>query len=164
TVPNAANADPRRIPYRITPAGRARFERWLRAPLSAETMREWILFADRVPADVRDDLLARRREDLDIRRRLLERKQGDVAARRRAEYDPSAALVADALRETIAEAALVEHVLALLQRRECPPKGHRSDRKQKSARRVRQRGDRETRRPGAPDTTPSPHAGGGRRA
>ena len=50
---NPPDADARRIPYHITEKGRLAFDQWLQAPSSQDDVAHWLLFVDRVPAEVR---------------------------------------------------------------------------------------------------------------
>jgi len=79
TVARPADADPRRVPYRITGRGREHFDRWVASPPTRDDeFSEWLLFVDRVPRDVRERILERRREDLWMRSRLLARRREDA--------------------------------------------------------------------------------------
>jgi DNA-binding PadR family transcriptional regulator len=79
TVRRAADADPRRVPYRITARGREHFDRWVGSPPTRDDeFSEWLLFVDHVPREVRERILERRREDIWMRSRLLARRREDT--------------------------------------------------------------------------------------
>jgi DNA-binding PadR family transcriptional regulator len=79
TVRRPADADPRRVPYRITGRGREHFDRWLSSPPTRDDeFSDWLLFVDHVPRDVRERILERRREDIWMRSRLLARRHEDA--------------------------------------------------------------------------------------
>lgn len=115
TVARPADADPRRVPYRITARGREHFDRWVsRAPARDDEFREWLLFAHRVPRDVRERILERRREDLWMRSRLLERRREDSPGA--AGPVPAATLAALDARRIAAEMEFLEDLPRLLSR------------------------------------------------
>lgn len=69
------DVDERRIPYLITLRGRQVFDRWLVSPAKQEAdLTAWLLFVDRLPAEVREKLLDRRIDDLWIRGKALSRE------------------------------------------------------------------------------------------
>src|SRR5579871_3193902 len=81
---NPPDADPRRIPYEITDRGRRTFDQWLVASRTqSDEFHHWLLFIDRVPADVRERLLDRRQEDLWMRSKELARALEDASLRAR---------------------------------------------------------------------------------
>ncbi len=108
TVANPPDADPRRIPYAITEKGRQVFDRWLSSPIQDGELPTWILFADRLPDDVRERLLERRQEDLWMRGKQLAREREDAVADRQLRetadrYDPLPMLFARQIKQNAAE-------------------------------------------------------------
>lgn len=79
TVTRPADADPRRVPYRITARGREHFDRWVSSPPTCDDeFSDWLLFLEHVPRGARERILERRREDLWMRSRLLARRREDA--------------------------------------------------------------------------------------
>lgn len=79
---NAASGDPRRVPYRITDAGRTAFDRWLASPNTVDDeLEEWLTFVDRVPPDTLGRLLDRQLERLWACGRQLAETREEAAAR-----------------------------------------------------------------------------------
>jgi DNA-binding PadR family transcriptional regulator len=108
TVVNPPDADPRRIPYVITEKGRQVFDRWLSSPIEDGELPTWILFADRLPHDVRERLLERRQEDLWLRGKQLAREREDAVSDRHDRetpdrYDPLPMLFAKQIKQNAAE-------------------------------------------------------------
>jgi DNA-binding PadR family transcriptional regulator len=57
------DADPRRIPYRITDQGRYEFDTWMLDPISGDgALEAWVLFADMLSVEDRQRVLERRPE------------------------------------------------------------------------------------------------------
>jgi DNA-binding PadR family transcriptional regulator len=75
---NPADADERRIPYRITEAGTQVFDRWLVSSGSSEETWERLLFIDRVPREALTRLLDRWQEDLWMQGKALVRRHSDA--------------------------------------------------------------------------------------
>ncbi|HLK12013.1 MAG TPA: PadR family transcriptional regulator [Candidatus Binatia bacterium] len=106
---NPPDADPRRIPYEITDRGRRTFDQWLVASRTqSDEFHNWLLFIDRVPADVRERLLDRRQEDLWLRSKELARALEDVGMRRperppTTAYDPLPAILERQMKIVAAE-------------------------------------------------------------
>jgi DNA-binding PadR family transcriptional regulator len=79
------DADPRRIPYRITEQGRGEFDVWMLEPISGEGgLEAWVLFADMLSTEDRQRVLERRQEELWLLNKSLARSREDLlpAARR----------------------------------------------------------------------------------
>ena len=82
---NPPDADPRRVPYRITETGCEAFDRWLIAPIDRrEEMITRLLFADRIPADKLARLLDRWQDELLLRGKALAREREDALGNREA--------------------------------------------------------------------------------
>jgi DNA-binding PadR family transcriptional regulator len=76
---NPPGADTRRIPYQLTERGRHEFDRWLTAPSREEgDLASWLLFVDRVPRHLRDEILQRYRDDLWVKSKVLTRAREDA--------------------------------------------------------------------------------------
>ena len=74
-----AGADQRRIPYQITELGRERFDEWLLSlAKTSDELESWLLFADRVPTDIRTRVLDRIRDTLWSQGKALERAREDA--------------------------------------------------------------------------------------
>ena len=77
------DADPRRIPYRITEQGRGEFDVWMLEPISGEGgLEAWVLFADMLSTEDRQRVLERRQEELWLLNKSLARSREVSAARR----------------------------------------------------------------------------------
>ena len=104
---NPPDADARRIPYHITEKGRLAFDQWLQAPSSQDDVAHWLLFVDRVPAEVRARLLDRWQEELWMRGKELARAREDALAKRGRQpperYNPLAALLSRRMKQVAAE-------------------------------------------------------------
>jgi len=79
---NPPDADPRRIPYRITELGRREFDAWLLAP-SYPALDGWVLFAELLEPSDRVRLLTRLQEDLWLENKALVRAREDAMTRAR---------------------------------------------------------------------------------
>jgi DNA-binding PadR family transcriptional regulator len=76
---NPPDADARRIPYRIRDGGRQLFDRWLTNPsLDDADLTTWMLFAERLDAELRERVLQRREEELWVRSKTLARLRDDA--------------------------------------------------------------------------------------
>jgi len=109
---NPPEADSRRIPYQITAKGRQEFDEWLLSPRDDGDLTGWILFADRVPPEVREEVIDRRLEELWLRNKILTRTRDD-ALRERAEapdggYDPLPVLISREMKRISAELEFLE--------------------------------------------------------
>jgi len=87
TGTNPPDADPRRIPYKITDAGTQLFDRWLVSSGGSDEICERLLFVDRVPREALTRLLDRWQEELWMQGKTLAR-QHDDALQESAEYPP----------------------------------------------------------------------------
>jgi len=107
TAINPPDADARRIPYHITEKGRLAFDQWLQAPSSQDDVAHWLLFVDRVPAEVRVRLLDRWQEELWMRGKELARAREDALAKRGRPppepYNPLAPLLSRRMKQVAAE-------------------------------------------------------------
>jgi len=78
---NPPGADSRRIPYQITDGGRHAFDQWLAGPDDGDgDLPTWLMFIDRVPAEMRTRMLDRRQEQLWMQGKLLARQREDALA------------------------------------------------------------------------------------
>ena len=106
---NPPDADPRRVPYRITQAGCEAFDRWLIAPIDRrEEMITRLLFADRIPLDKLAVLFDRWQEELLLRGKALAREREDALGNRQASgspgrYDPLPCLLLRRMKHVTAE-------------------------------------------------------------
>lgn len=100
--PNAPGEDEGRIPYAITPKGCQMFDAWL---VSWEAIEEdfstWLLFIDRVPADVRDRFLERREDELWFMIKSINRALEDALAQIRRNGNERFSAVSAQLRRRI---------------------------------------------------------------
>jgi len=107
TAINPPDADARRIPYHITEKGRLAFDQWLQAPSSQDDVAHWLLFVDRVPAEIRVRLLDRWQEELWMRGKELARAREDALAKRGRQppehYNPLAPLLSRRMKQVAAE-------------------------------------------------------------
>jgi DNA-binding PadR family transcriptional regulator len=80
----AADADPRRIPYRIRDRGRHEFDSWM---LSLETCEQhldsWLLFADKLSVQDRQRLLTALQDGLWMKSKTVARRREETAAKSR---------------------------------------------------------------------------------
>ena len=119
---NPPDADPRRIPYRITPSGCRDFDAWLLEPKPLQAAFEsWVVFADMLPADDRARLLDQLRDGLwadskalgTVRERLVARgrRLGDQPA-----YQPAALLTLRRIKQMTAELEFLHELRCALDR------------------------------------------------
>jgi DNA-binding PadR family transcriptional regulator len=114
-------ADARRIPYVVTAGGRESFDRWMVSdPAPSERLCERLLFADRLPPDLRgrvfrawEQLLHERAHDLV---HALEDATGGPDGRAPG-FDPRPALLRRRMRDLDAELELLEQLRGLLHSR-----------------------------------------------
>ena len=79
---NPPEADQRRIPYRITDAGRAAFDQWLMAAeLRPEELSDRLLFVDLMDSSIRISLFDRWQDELLTRTKALSRAREDALTR-----------------------------------------------------------------------------------
>jgi DNA-binding PadR family transcriptional regulator len=128
----AEGEDARRIPYRITDAGRQVFDRWLAAPQTLDDdLAAWLLFADRLPPAIRDHMLERRHEDADIHLRLLRRQREDRGLLTTTTgWDPLFVLLSQRMKRAAVELEILDDLRASLQALAAgrPPAGGRNGR------------------------------------
>ena len=120
---NIADADPRRVPYRITDAGRETFDRWLTSAKTVEgELEEWLTFLDRVPPDALGRLLDRQLERLWACGRQLADVRIDAAGPARGPQQSLAAWLSLRTRRIVADVEFVQELHARLAGREhvCP--------------------------------------------
>lgn len=73
--PNPAGADRRRIPYEITPMGKAEFDSWMRRPATVlKDLAVWLMFVDGIPSGDAVQLLTTCREErwIELKRAMLD--------------------------------------------------------------------------------------------
>jgi DNA-binding PadR family transcriptional regulator len=108
-VANPPDADTRRIPYEIKDRGRHVFDEWLlAAPREHDDLYDWLLFADRVPATVRDRILDRRLEDLWLRNKMLARAREDAGISKIGQFAPRLASITRQMKQVSAEIEFLE--------------------------------------------------------
>jgi len=118
---NPPDADPRRIPYEITPAGEEAFDRWLAGPTSPpqgtheDELSERLLFLDQADPQTVKRLLDRWWEELWIRNKRLARAREDVLAQISADgstprYHALAFLLARRIKHVAADVEFLEEV------------------------------------------------------
>lgn len=116
TSDNPPDADPRRIPYRITETGRKQFDAWLLSPSSQdEELSSWLLFVDLVPPDLCARLLERLKEQLWLLSKSLTRAREDALIYGRANghgsrYNSAAVLLLRRLKQVTAELDFLEEL------------------------------------------------------
>jgi len=122
TVANPPAADARRIPYRITDRGCHAFDEWLSAPLQEDhTLSDWMLFVDRVPADVRDRIFERYRAVLWLRSKTLARTREEALAAGSRGWDPLPTILMRRLKQVSAELEFLSELRDVLS--ECDRRG-----------------------------------------
>lgn len=113
---NPPDADPRRLPYRITDRGRQRFDDWLLSPESQdEDFASWMLFLDRVPPDTLARMLDRLQEQLWLHSKSLTRARSDALAHVSRNgggrhYHPAPLLLLRRLKQTTAELDFIQEL------------------------------------------------------
>lgn len=109
------DADPRRIPYRITDQGRYEFDTWMLDPISGDgALEAWLLFADMLSVEDRQRVLDRRQEELWLLNKSLARHREDLllsAGRAGADaYRPAAYVLLRRLKQVTAELEFLEEL------------------------------------------------------
>jgi DNA-binding PadR family transcriptional regulator len=122
---NPPDADPRRIPYRITQSGSRDFDDWLLEPRAPDaSLDSWVIFADMLLPEERLRLLDRMREELWMNSKVLAGARDRVMARGRRVpapgFNPAAFLM---LRRVKQIAADLEFLKELRQELEHIPPG-----------------------------------------
>jgi DNA-binding PadR family transcriptional regulator len=113
---NPPDADPRRIPYRITPSGCREFDAWLLEPKPLHSSFEsWIVFADMLPADDRTRLLDQMRDALWADGKALGTARERLVARGRRvgeqpAYQPAALLALRRIKQVTAELEFLQEL------------------------------------------------------
>src|SRR5262245_61007822 len=111
---NPPDADSRRIPYRITDAGRKEFDAWLFSPSTQdEEFTSWLLFVDLVPPELRTRLLERLKEQLWLQSKSLSRAREDALIYGRTNghgnrYNSAAVLYLRRIKQVTAELEFLE--------------------------------------------------------
>jgi len=113
--PNPPDADPRRIPYRITQNGSREFDAWLADPTSDEgSLATWVIFADMLPPAERLRLLDRMQEQLWLDNKTLVQARERVLAHGRRlgnrRYHPAAFLLLRRIKQTTADLEFLEEL------------------------------------------------------
>jgi len=113
--PNPPDADPRRIPYRITQNGCREFDAWLADPVSDEgSLATWVIFADMLPPAERLRLLDRMQEQLWLDNKTLAQARERVLAHARRlgnrRYHPAAFLLLRRIKQTTADLEFLEEL------------------------------------------------------
>lgn len=111
----APDADPRRIPYRITPAGRVDFDAWLLEPKPLHPeLDHWAMFADLLPRVEFTRLLDEIRESLWMEGKSLAIARDRAAARHRKvggdHYQPSMLLSLRRIKQVTAELEFLQEL------------------------------------------------------
>ena len=108
------DADPRRIPYRITEQGRHEFDAWMLEPISGEgALEAWVLFADMLSVEDRLRVLERRQEELWLLNKSLARSREDLLAgirRDGSDYRPAAYVLLRRVKQVTAELEFLEEL------------------------------------------------------
>ena len=119
---NPPDADPRRIPYRITPTGCRDFDSWLLQPRPLQpSFDNWMIFADMLSSIERVRLLDEMREALWAESKTLgsDRERALSRARRLPEphgFNPSTFLVLRRITQITAELELLQELRSELER------------------------------------------------
>lgn len=110
--------DGRRIPYQITEYGRDLFDQWLLSPAKhGEEFSVWLLFADRVPLELRNRVLERARDMLWSQCKALERAREDAVAKHSSvleRYHPLPVLLSRRLKQATADLEFLNELRAEL--------------------------------------------------
>jgi DNA-binding PadR family transcriptional regulator len=109
------DADPRRIPYRITEHGRDEFDTWMLEPISGDgALEAWVLFADMLSVEDRQRVLERRQEELWLMNKSLARSREDLRRATHpedpAEYRPAAYVLLRRVKQVTAELEFLEEL------------------------------------------------------
>ena len=109
------DADPRRIPYRITDHGRYEFDTWMLDPITGDgALEAWVLFADMLCVQDRQRVLERRQEELWLLNKSLARSRDDLllsAGRDGADdYRPAAYVLLRRVKQVTAELEFLEEL------------------------------------------------------
>ena len=110
---NPPDADPRRIPYRISSGGARMFDSWLRNPVRKDWPLEgWLVFADLLSADDRKRLLDQAQEELWAENKSLVRAREVALGRSRedARYQPAALILLRRIKQTATDLQFLEEV------------------------------------------------------
>ena len=105
--PNPPEADPRRIPYRITENGCREFDAWLLDPPDDGPLGAWLIFAAMLPPAERRRLVDRVQEQLWLRNKALLQARETILARGRriglSRYRPAALLLLRRIKQTTSD-------------------------------------------------------------
>jgi hypothetical protein len=129
-VPTEAGDDQKTIPYCIAPQGEREFDRWLCDPSTPESqaqMPTWILFAGRVPRDVRNEILDRLHDRIWIQGKAVEHARVDALrlARNNGQvptYHPAPLLLLRELKHLTADLEFLQEFRAELEALDADPR------------------------------------------
>jgi len=121
TGTNPPDADPRRIPYEITRAGKEAFDKWLAGPAAPpqgvheDELSERLLFLDHAEPGTVERLLGRWWEELWIRNKRLARAREEVMANlasdgKHGSYNALVFLLARRIKHTAADVEFLEEI------------------------------------------------------
>src|SRR5262245_14335793 len=111
---SAAGQDTRRIPYRITHRGEDEFDQWFSSSRSLhEDLPTWIIFIDRMPAEVVLSMIDRRQQELLLQGQVVATARDDSLERlgrteERGCYHPLPLLLSRRMKQIAAEAEFLE--------------------------------------------------------